>query len=196
MSDVLHEILDLSRGRRPRLDVSCEVVRPLTEEDLPALDEAPQAVARQRLDPDRMRYVHQRLAQLVALGTKNEVISGLMGYSESYISSIKNDPTFQGLVAHYAENAQLGFVDAAQRLQMFGLSAVEELQKRLDSEPEAWTKKELMDAADMAIAKPLAAQRNQVAGSAGGTGLNINIKFVEPQSPKAVVIEHDAGGDE
>src|SRR5690348_7516520 len=117
--EVLDEI-DLGSARGgPTRAIEVEIVRPLNENDLEALAERAPTVANggsagQRLK--RIGTIHHRLAQLVVEGQGPEEISALTGYSPSYIGAIQKDPSFQGLVAYYATNAELTYVDVLERM--------------------------------------------------------------------------------
>ena len=123
---------------------------------------------------------HHRLAQLIATGTAPEKISAITGYSPSYISSLQGDPTFGELLAYYGANAELIFIDVMERMKTLGLASLEILQERIDSEPDTWTKRELMELSELMLVKPrLATALAQ--GASSRPAANISISFVAPR---------------
>lgn len=185
---------DARGGRRlPSASPSWEVVRPLTADDLPRLSSNCPPALRGSNSPaprqtlSQIRHSHHQLAQLLARGTAQVEASLITGYSQSYISIIKSDPTFCELLAHYATQQEQRFVDVLERLRVLGLSSIDELQSRLESEPDGWTKRELMELAELTLIKPAAAGRAGLAasGNIAGGGTNINIQFVSSAASAA-----------
>lgn len=175
----LLETIDLgsARGRRPGTELSVEIVRSLSEEDIPALLSPPpvQAGPQTLL---QVRHSHHQLAQLISSGTVSDSEAGLMvGYSPAYISTLRGDPAFEELLAQYSAQRAQVFVDTVERMRGLGLRFLEELESRLESAPEAWTRREILEAADLLLVKPLAATRGQ---SAQPAAVSVNVKFVSP----------------
>lgn len=178
--------LDLGSGtgHRAKLPLSIELIRPLTPTDLEAIQNPPAgteviSVVKQ------LRSSHHRLAELVASGRPPVEISIVTGYSASYISSLKGDPAFNELVAHYEFQKTEIFADAMDRLKSLGLDAIEKLHERLNDPEKTWSNKELMDLVDMSLVAP--AQAKPVIGYGGavaGASLSLEVKFVGA-SPKA-----------
>jgi len=139
-------------GRKVAKPLMIEVVRSLTQEDVPALLE-PSPVGSQTPTIVRLRHQHHILAQTLAAGHSNEAASLITGYSISRISILNGDPTFRQLLAHYQGNKEIAFVDLIDRMKALGLSTLEELQSRLDDNPDEWTKRELMDLAELLLVK-------------------------------------------
>jgi hypothetical protein len=112
--------------------------------------------------------------------------SNLTGLSGPRISDLKNDPAFQELVSYYAEELNEVYIDVHQRMAALGTSVLEELAERFESDPEKFTKRELMDLfttmADRSIAtaKGGPTPQQSVAVSPGGAGLALQINFVSP----------------
>lgn len=84
----------------------------------------------------RITERHHALARLIAVGTPQRTAGIIVGYSDSRISILMDDPSFQELVAFYS-----GEVDDEYRLmhaQMAGLGsdAIQELRRRMEDEPE------------------------------------------------------------
>ena len=61
--------------------------------------------------------------------------SAVTGYSPSYISVLKKDPSFQELVEFYRSNLELAQADVTFRLTALNLSFIGELQDRLEQNP-------------------------------------------------------------
>lgn len=80
------------RGRFP-LDIRITGVRSLTREDLGRLRE-PRFVHPTK----RLRQSHHQLALLEAMGHTTQEISKLTGYSDTRISTLRNDPAFKMIV--------------------------------------------------------------------------------------------------
>lgn len=141
----LNELLDNGRGRR-RADLTVEKRRSLTIADLSA--EAVDIDA--YLSPlKQLRSQHHKLARLIAEGKRLEETCLITGYSLSYVSNLKNDPSFKGLVAYYEQQVDEIFIDVQERLKDLGISSVEELQDRLATSPERFSSRELMELAEL-----------------------------------------------
>lgn len=182
---------DARGGRRPARPVALEVERELTEEDLEALEskDSPALSAAQGTLAS-ISFAHHQLARLVAQGLPNPEVSLLTGYSTAYISLLKGDPAFAELLAYYALQEEAKHVDVMERMRTLGLSTMDELQRRLAEEPDGWTKRELMELAELMLVKPRAAQ----APSAGGSpAVAVAVTFVTPAQPPAEgkVIDHE-----
>lgn len=189
--DIAREVLDTldlgPAGGRVAKEVEVEVVRPLNEGDLPAIM-AGLALPTPAQRLKRLGHAHHRLAQMLVEGLPPEKISAITGYSTSYIGAAQKDPSFRELIAYYAANAELIYVDVLERMKNLQVASLEELQKRLDEEPEGWTKRELMELSDM-MGKPMIAKmqgRQGGEGAAGGGGIQIGIHFVSPAGAAGV----------
>lgn len=97
----------------------------------------------------QLRYSHHRVARLVAEGLRDVQTAALTGYSAGRIASLKADPAFQDLVAHYKsesddawKKAQLDFATIASELSM---DALQEIRRRLDETPEQLSTTHLME---------------------------------------------------
>lgn len=187
-TDLLVEELVLGSprgGRREAEPLTFDVVRSLTAEDVPALlTNGGQGNDHSTL---KIKAVHHNIAQLLARGTKQEEISLHTGLSPSYISVIKGAPAMQELIKHYEVQAEIQFADVLARIKMLGLSAAEELQERINAEPEKWSKRELMDLVELGILKPLAAAAQAKSGG-GGAKVDISVQFVK--APARAEIGH------
>ena len=186
-------IVPPGRGRRPA-PILYNVTRHLAETDIASLWEGRKDGVTPKLQT--LRYNHHLLAKAVASGKSLIECSNLTGLSGPRISDLKNDPAFQELVSYYAEELNEVYIDVHQRMAALGTSVLEELTERFESDPEKFTKRELMDLfttmADRSIATakggPTPQQALQVAGP-GGAGLALQINFVSQQGEAPQTIE-------
>lgn len=171
-------------GRKVAKPLALEVVRELGEGDLPAL-QAPQALGSTAPALVAIRNTHHMLARLLAEGRKPQECSLITGHSASRISILQNDPAFKDLVAYYRENVEAQYADVHARLAGLGMTAVEELQQRLEEEPEKFSAREVKEIAEFALDRSIAPKKTAGGPGGGGPGsggLSININFVEPQA--------------
>lgn len=139
--------LDFRTSGRARKSLEVEVVRDITPADL-ALLSTERAVKPPAIQ--KLRDRHHALARYIALGRSNAEMSLLTGYDPSRISILRNDPTFQELVKQYQsieEDLVADFVDRATTL---SISAVNEIQDRLEESPEDFSIPTLLEVAKFA----------------------------------------------
>ena len=182
--------LDLGPGRgsgrkREVEPLVVEIVRELGVDDLPDLINPPPVDApAQRIK--RLHHQHHQLARVLAQGVSESEASFMTGYSPAYISQIRNhDPAFRELMAYYAAEREAIFIDTVERMKGLGLQALDELQARLEAEPEKWTHREIMELAELNLVKPIRAGAGSGFGGGGvgggpGSGVVVNVKFVQP----------------
>lgn len=182
-------------GRKVPRPLELEVVRELTSDDLPVL-QAPAPMGTSVPSIKAIRASHHRLAELVAKGTSGVEISAITGYSQSYISNIQRSPAFAELVDYYSTQCEQLYVDAMERLKVLGLSSVEELQARVDENPEKFSPRELMELVQLALIKPLEAKRPFAPSGAtsGGSAPLVEIKFVGT-APGGAMVDVTPGRD-
>jgi len=124
---------------------------------------------------------------MLAQGTKQEECSALTGYSPSYISILKTDPTFQELIAHYTTQRELLFVDVIERMRSLGLSTLDELQRRMEEDPDNFSNRELFEQAELLLVKPMSATRGLVrpgeSAAQGTGGIQVNVNFIKSETP-------------
>lgn len=185
--DAIDLVMAPAQGRR-KVDVECEIVREIVPSDLPALATS---VETPRQQIERVSAQHHKIAQLMAQGRNGLEVSALTGYSQAYLSNLKNDPCFAELLTGYAAQRAEVFVDVLERMKALGVATIEELQKRIDDEPEKWTKRELVEVAELVLAGQ--AQKGG-AGPVAGSGLNINVKFVSATPGPMAIIEGEVVG--
>lgn len=102
---------------------------------------SPPAVPQSRIG--RIRFVHHNVAQLLARGLANTEVSRITGMCMSRISILLADPTFKELVSFYAQQTVAANVKTVERLGQLSLLASEELQARLEENPEQVSTKDL-----------------------------------------------------
>lgn len=189
--DCPFEGLPPAKGGRVQRRVKWQVVRTLRlPDDLPLLFEKRPT---RRRNLKQVRHSHHQLARLLATGVPHEEASLITGYSPTYISVIKDDPTFVGLIDYYDTQREQIFVDVIERMRTLGLSTLDELQHRLDEEPDEWSRRELMEMAELMLVKPAAA-RTPLQVTAAAAPVAVNIRFVtaqhdEPKQVEGIVID-------
>lgn len=165
-------------GRKIATPLHIDLIRPLANSDLAAIQNPPAGTA---IIPmvKQLRHSHHRLAELIAAGRPPAEIAIITGYSPSYISGLKGDPTFNELIAYYEFQKREIFADAMERLKYLGLDAVEKLHERLNDPDKNWSNKELMDLVEMSLVAP--AQAKPIPGQFGSNNsanLMLEVKFV------------------
>lgn len=93
----------------------------------------------------KLRNSHHRLAQLLAKGEKEVVISAITGYSLSRISILKHDPAFADLIAQYKEHVNLEFADTVSKMKDVADDALDIIHERLQDSPETFTNNGLIE---------------------------------------------------
>jgi hypothetical protein len=183
MDDLLSEVSFSANKGRPAKAPPIVVVRPLTPEDLPFLTDpdllpVPQALPTRK----SLRYSHHRAAQLLAQGQTRYEVSLVTGYTPDYITSLQSDPAFKGLLAYYAGEREKIFLDTVERMRQVGITALEELQTRLEEEPEKWSRQDLMLMTKLLLTDPMKVGANGGAGGPSGPAVDITVNFVSPKA--------------
>lgn len=130
--------------------VEMSFVRDLHERDLEALNAGVRATeGRQPLL--NLRASHHALARCVAEGKSDVESSAITGYAPSTISSLKKDPAFSELVAHYTLQIEGLFLDVHERLKNLGLTSIEILQERMNDAPGDFKIRELLEVAQLSF---------------------------------------------
>lgn len=182
------------RGSKSPQSLEIEIVRGLTEQDLPLLVNPP-SVGSVAPTVQALRASHHQLAQLLARGMSETEASLITGYSLSRVSILKSDPTFAELLANYQANRELVFADTLERMRILGLSTLDELQDRLETDVARWSNRELMEMAELMLVKPriatpmgqASALGGSATGSSTGSGVVVNVKFVSSDTPSLVI---------
>lgn len=173
-------------GKRPRKkQVIWEVIRSLTPDDFSLLNTT---LPSPRASLVQIRHSHHQLAQLLSEGRQQSEAALLTGYSPTYVSVLKDDPSFQELVAYYAAQQELVYVDVLERMKSLGLSTVDELQNRLEEDSTQFTNRELLDQVEMMLVKPMVATRGGILpghAAPSGSGVSVNVNFIGQSSPQA-----------
>ena len=173
--------LGLPARRRPASVVdTVAYVRDLGESDVPLLLNPPK-MGIEAKPLVRMRNTHHMLARLVAEGRSNTEAALATGYATTRVQLLRNDPAFQELVSHYKAQADHKWVDVQERLAMLGLSTLDELQDRLESDPDGFKNRELMELAQMTLDRSVTKDPRR--GGNGGPPPAVAITFVSNQPP-------------
>lgn len=137
----------------------------------------------------RLNHSHHQLARMLAQGAKPAEASAATGYSPSRISTLQADPTFQNLVAYYGEQVKTAYVDVHERLAALGISSIEELQARLDENPDDFAIKDLLALAELTLDRSVAPPKSvNKSGAAGGRAVQVSISFPQaPQNPSKLI---------
>lgn len=176
----------------PAAPVQFRVLRPLTPADVPTLlAKAPSGAG---ADPvATIRQSHHNLARLLATGVDDVEASLCTGYTPNHISRLRQSPAFAELLNYYSTQRDQIFVDALERMKVVGLMAIDELRQRIEDEPSAFARRELMEVVDLMLVKSqqLAPTRAGAAGLGAPAGVNVAISFVQakPQEPPSVTID-------
>jgi hypothetical protein len=117
--------------------------RPISLEDLADVRPTSKHSSAQPLQ--RLRATHHACARYVAEGRKHTEVAALTGYSPTRISIFLQDPSFQALVAHYKEEIEGKWLNVHERFATLAVSMVEEVQHRLEEQPESLSTAELND---------------------------------------------------
>jgi hypothetical protein len=166
-----------ARGRAAKT-IAWGAVRELTDEDILALH-SPMAAPVRQAPLRELRYRHHLVARLLAEGKSNTQISESIGMSVARISTLKQDPAFSELVEEYKEKIDEVYFDAHARLAALGITAVEELQARLDDSADRFTAEELRKIAESSLDRSIAPNKSGFGPGNAGPRTSINISFVK-----------------
>lgn len=134
-------------------------------------------------------HEHHMLASLFAdRDYSDEEASAIIGYAPSTVCNLRTQSAFKELVGFYRRKGASGEppnqVDPGARMHALGLSTLEELQHRLVTDPEGWTKRELLEMAELLLIKARSlGERNT--GPTPDNKLNLAISFVP--APKLAI---------
>jgi hypothetical protein len=156
-------------GRRPKRrpqDVFLET-GPLTDEDINAMVahvESGEVVGVKPVDLKQVRQSHHFAAQLLATGMSVNDVARATNYTAHRISTLRNSPAFQELEAFYAEQQRDELADFISKAKILSDDILQEIQRRLDEEPEKITPQMLNEflktISDRAGYAPVAKQMN------------------------------------
>jgi hypothetical protein len=169
-----------SQGRAARADLEVSIVRSLVEEDIPALELAKALVAAAKpIGPRQLKSAHHQVARLLAEGRELVDVALITGYTPQYIHSLKQGGDFQELMKYYSVQREQIFVDTLERMRQLGITTLERLQVQLEDEACVWTKRELMEMAELMLLKPgYAKGANGGAAVPAQPGVVVNVKFI------------------
>lgn len=130
------------------------------------------------------------LASLIASRQKEGIIvsdeecSAICGWAPVTISGLRQQAAFRRLIQHYLGSEPIAAPIPAERLQALGLSTLEELQARLHDDPDSFSKRELMDMAELLLIKARSVRDAGPvsAAASGGAGVRVAINFVEAKA--------------
>ena len=179
-------------GRKPVVEVDFNIVRSLGEADRELLlRPPPRGGLGDAPVVENLRTSHHTLARVLAEGVENAEASLITGYSPAWISTLGGDPAFQQLVKYYQSQKDKVFVDVCERRRTLGLSALDELQKKMDTED--WDKEELMALAELTLGKAGQGSAPQGQGAPSATALQITFVTATPrEEPKGHLLEGKA----
>lgn len=136
-------LLPSRRGRPSGSAGDLELVRPLVAEDIPLLGTPNEASPPAIPTVIALRASHHELARLLAQDEPLEVISAMTGYSPSWISNLRRDPSMDRLIEHYRVQKDLVYVDLLERQKLLGVMVVQELTARVAEKAQDMSSREL-----------------------------------------------------
>lgn len=184
--DILGPLLVPSARGRAKAPLSISYIRNLGPGDVEALM-APEPLGSQPTLISKLRSPHHQIARLLAEGRKAVEVSYITGYSQSRISILQNDPMFRELLSYYATQTEALYLDVHARLAALGIATMEELQERLEAEPDKFTKKELMELMQLCFDRSITPGARP---QSGGAEVTVNVKLVTPEArPTGPIID-------
>lgn len=182
-----------TRGRASR-ELTATVVRELGVEDFAMLSEEKGSAAPPL---KRLSDRHHALARHIAAGVGPGEAALICGYDISRVSILQADPTFAELVLFYKDMKDREFRDVQGKLAGIASDALDELQTRIEDEPEKLTVTQLMALVTMGT------DRTGNGPQSSTTNLNVNVgvasRLEEARKRVAerrtqVIIEGDTNG--
>lgn len=126
-------ILDDAFGEEP---LSFSEGRTLTSSDLALLASGAGVSRSSPPSIKRLRARHHALAKALAEGMRPGIAAATYGYDPSRVSILQGDPTFGELVAHYRKEVDHDYRRVHERLADLSVEALDEIERRLEDEPE------------------------------------------------------------
>lgn len=99
----------------------------------------------------KLRARHHSLAKAIAAGMRPGIAAHTYGYTPATVSKLLGDPSFSELVQHYQQTDDHDFAQAKERLAALSVEAMDEIEHRLENEPEDITFAQLMRLAELAL---------------------------------------------
>ncbi len=176
LDDLQSLAIGSARGKKA-MPLSMEFERELGPSDVPLILEPPPQGA---FTPPlaRIRNSHHMLARLLAEGKSGQEASLVTGYAPSRISILQNDPAFSELVVYYKGQVEAKYLDVHERLAMLGLSTLDELQARLEEDPDSFKNRELMELAEFALDRSVTKDARKAGANAGAGAPIVQVTFV------------------
>lgn len=126
-------------GLVPKPIVTCVIEGILDEGDLRELTlsvETPPVPGDEVDDPADLKKIkekHHSVARMIAGNLTQRMVAQLVGYTESYLSILLNNPAMQELVNLYRIQNGAGSQLIVERLKTVGLKAMEKLEEKVDA---------------------------------------------------------------
>jgi hypothetical protein len=139
------DVVPRTRGRAA-VPVSARTVRSLGEADVALL------AAERGTKPSAIKRIsdrHHALARAIASGMGEGEAAIVCGYDISRVSILKADPAFRELLEFYREEKDRAFRSVQDKLAGIAGDALDELQTRLEDEPEKLTVGQLLQVVTM-----------------------------------------------
>lgn len=158
-----------TRGRAAQA-ITATFVRELDEVDVQALavEKGSKAPALKRLS-DR----HHALARAISSGMPQGEAALMCGYALSRVSILCDDPAFQELLAFYRDDKDKAFRTVNDKLAGLASDVLDEIQTRVEDEPEKITTAQLLQIA------AFAADRSGNGPQSSTTNLNVNVGLAD-----------------
>lgn len=190
----LNELLTPVRGRA-KVPFSAVYIRDITEADIPELI-APPAAGTTVQPIKQLRARHHSAAILFAEGLKVADIAAITGYSSDRLYNLNLDPAFQELIAYYRTNKESRYLDVHARMAELGLSAAEELQRRIEDAPDSIGSEILRKIAEGALDR--SGKIDAPGRPNGAPNLRVNVTFVahKPATDEGPLIEGSVDRDD
>lgn len=185
-----------TRGRASR-ELSAVTIRELEPADFEMLDVEKGSTA---APLKRLSDRHHSLARHIAAGVGPGEAAIICGYDISRVSILQADPTFAELVLFYRDVKEREFRDVQGKLAGIASDALDELQTRIEDEPEKLSVTQLMALVTMGT------DRTGNGPQSSTTNLNVNVgvasrleearKRVAERRTRFTVIDGTTSGDE
>ena len=185
-------MLPSARGRQAQ---PCQplAVREINQGDIAALLN-PSTLGATTPQIKRLRTQHHHLAKLLAQGEKAVAVSAIAGYSQSRICILQGDPAFQELVTYYKSQADQRFLDVHEKLAGLGEAIVEELQERLENDPDDIPINTLLRMGEFALDRSSAPPKSKTNAPMGALP-SIKISFHKGSEAEHMTIEAAQPGE-
>lgn len=180
-----------ARGR-PTAPLFLEVERELSLEDLLEFSKAEHARV---VAPatKRLRTIHLRIAQHVAMGRSNEEVARICNITSERVRQLQNDPAFNELVAYYCEQISEVTIEAGQRVQEKLLDiaelALDSLHEQLEIGADKISVSERRQIAQMALDRTVAPPKSTSQGER--PPVNVTLNLGRELKPQEKVIDAD-----